>query len=316
MSLEPLGLLFPGQGTQRQAMGEPWRAVESWSLVDDLSEWTGEDVADLLLHADNEALRRTDLAQIAVFAVAMMAHREAERRGELTGVVACAGHSLGEYAALVAAAALTVRDAAVLVAARGRAMREAAQLREGTMGVLVGAALPQVEAAVRELTETAAAGSGEGELWVANVNAPGQVVLSGAPEAIDRAAEHAPGIGAKLIRVPVGGAFHSPFMQPAAAQLAKALEDVAFAPGHLPVVANVDAAPHDTGADWPELATRQLTSAVRWEESVRTLGERFGCRRFLEVGPGTTLAGMVRRILPGAEVATVAPTAVGQGAGA
>ncbi|MER6407189.1 ACP S-malonyltransferase [Streptomyces viridosporus] len=295
----PIGLVFPGQGTQRQGMGEPWRDTTAWSLAGEVSRHSGEDVEELLLRTPTDVLRRTDLAQLSVFTVALMAHAEAARCGALDGAVACAGHSLGEYAALTAAGVLTLPDAVALVTERGQAMRDAERLRPGTMGVLVGTGLPEAEVLAAEVRA-------EGlDVWVANVNAPGQTGLSGSAEGIGRAAELAPGVGAKLIRLSVGGAFHSPFMAPAAERLARTLRDVRFAPGHLPVVANVDAKPYTGDGDWPELAVRQLVSPVRWEESVRTLTGQLGCRRIVELGPGRVLTNLIHRIDRGVEVVTV-----------
>ncbi|RSS80825.1 ACP S-malonyltransferase [Streptomyces sp. WAC06614] len=302
----PIGLVFPGQGTQKEKMGEPWRDTPSWALTEEISAAAGEDVAGLLLDTPDEQLRRTDLAQLAVFTVSVVAHAEAVRTGTFAGqrVVACAGHSLGEYSALTAAGALTVPAAAALVAARGRAMRAAAEGRAGTMGVLVAAPLAEV-------TELTARVRAEGhEVWVANVNAPGQTVVSGTPEAIDRIEAEGPSIGAKMIRLKVGGAFHSPLMAPAAVALRTALEHTPFAPAHLPVVANVDATSYAGDCDWPGLSTRQLTSPVLWEQSVRTLVGPLGCRRLVELGPGRTLTGLIRRIAPDTETASVDSPAV------
>ncbi len=286
----PIGLVFPGQGTQRQGMGEPWRSTEAWAIVQEISQHTGEDVEELILRAPDERLRQTDLAQLAIFTVSVLALREAERLGLTDGAVACAGHSLGEYTALVAAGALTVTDAAVLVAARGRAMREAADLSRGTMAALVAAPYEEVAELVCGIRESGC------PLWVANINAPGQVVVSGSEEGVERANVESRGIGAKLIRVPVGGAFHSPFMASAAERLRDVLTSTPFAHRHLPVVANVDAEPHTDGGEWVELSTLQLTHPVLWERSVRTLTGPLGCGRLLELGPGRTLTGMTRRI--------------------
>jgi [acyl-carrier-protein] S-malonyltransferase len=300
MDQRPIGLVFPGQGTQRQAMGAPWRDTPSWEITTEISEATGEDIADLLLNASTEQLRRTDLAQLSVFSVAMIAHAEAVRREAFDGpVVACAGHSLGEYAALTAAGAFGLGAAAALVAARGRAMREASGAREGTMGVLVAAPLEGVEQLVAAVREKGA------DVWVANVNAPGQTVISGSVDGVARVSEEAPSIGAKFIRLQVGGAFHSPYMAPAAEALATALKETPAAPRHLPVVANVDARPYDGDCGWTELGTRQLTSPVLWEESVHTLTGTLGCGRLVELGPGRTLAGLIRRIVPDVEVVSV-----------
>jgi [acyl-carrier-protein] S-malonyltransferase len=280
-------------------MGEPWRDTPAWSLAGEVSRHCGEDVEELLLRTPTDALRRTDLAQLSVFTVALMAHEEARRHGVLEGAVACAGHSLGEYAALTAAGVLGLPDAVRLVRDRGQAMLEAERQRPGTMGVLVGTGPDEAEA-------LAAAVRAEGlDVWVANVNAPGQTGLSGSREGIARAAELAPGAGAKLIGLPVGGAFHSPLMAPAAERLTRALREVRFAPGHLPVVANVDARPY-TGEDgWSDLAVCQLVSPVRWEETVRTLTGPLGCRRLVELGPGRVLTNLIRRIDPGVEVTAV-----------
>ncbi|WP_331723500.1 ACP S-malonyltransferase [Streptomyces sp. NBC_00122] len=300
MDQRQTGLVFPGQGTQREGMGEPWRDTPSWKITEEISDVTGEDLPRLLLHTSDARLRRTDLAQLAVFTVAVVAHAEAVRRDALGGpVAACAGHSLGEYAALTAAGALTVGAAAALVAVRGRAMRHAAEERPGTMGVLVAAPLDEVAALASRVRA-------EGpDVWVANVNAPGQTVVSGSAEGIDRIEAEAPSIGAKMIRLTVGGAFHSPYMAAAADSLRTALEHTPFAPAHLPVVANADAEAYGGGADWPGLATRQLTSPVLWEPSVRTLVGPLGCRRLVELGPGRTLAGLIRRIAPGTEVVSL-----------
>ncbi|GHC63098.1 ACP S-malonyltransferase [Streptomyces cinnamoneus] len=308
MNSWPVGLVFPGQGTQRQGMGEPWRDTPSWDITEEVSLATGEDLAELLLHTPSEELRRTDLAQLTVFTVAVMAHAEAVRRGLLTGpVAACAGHSLGEYAALTAAGALPLADAATLVAARGRAMQAAAQQREGTMGVLVRAPLAEVEQLVGRVREAGA------PVWVANVNGPGQIVVSGSPEAIEHISEEASSIGARMIRLQVGGAFHSPYMEPAAEALRIALKNTSFAPRHTPVVANVDAEPYSGDGDWAELGTRQLTSPVQWERSVHTLTGPLGCRRLVEFGHGRTLAGLIRRIVPETEVVSVdSPDALDQ----
>ncbi|WP_413799476.1 ACP S-malonyltransferase [Streptomyces iranensis] len=287
-------LVFPGQGAQKAGMGEAWRDTASWALVAETSEYTGVDVDELLLKADDETLRRTDLAQIAVFTTEVLAHREAEAAGLLDGVVACAGHSLGEYTALHAAGAVPLADTARLVAARGRAMRACAEESPGTMAAVVRLGPETVEALVARVQEDG------GQVWIANVNAPGAIVLSGTAEAVDRLAELAVESEGKVIRLAVGGAFHSPLMAAAADELRAALAAVDFAPEHTPVVANVDAQSYASGGHWRDLELAQLTSPVRWEESVRTLAGELGCVRFVELGPGRQLTGMIRRIADGA----------------
>ncbi|GGW82088.1 malonyl CoA-acyl carrier protein transacylase [Streptomyces lucensis JCM 4490] len=300
MSEVPVGLVFPGQGTQRQGMGEPWRDTPSWTLVARMSEAVGEDLEHLLLRTSTERLRRTDLAQLAVFTVSSLAHAEAERRGLLEpGPVACAGHSLGEYTALACAGVLTPLDAAALVAARGRAMRAAADARPGAMYALVMAPFEEVAELTRQVRESV------GNAWVANVNAPGQTVVSGSPEAMAAIAERSRSIGAKALALQTGGAFHSPYMAPAVEELSVALKGVTFAGGRFPVVANVDAQAYTGDGDWAALTVRQLTSPVLWERCVGTLTGPLGCRRIVEIGPGRTLAGLIRRIAPDVELWSV-----------
>src|SRR4051812_42527319 len=175
---EPLGIIFPGQGSQRPRLGRPWQDTEGWALVADMSAWTGVDLAWLLLEADAEQLRRTDRAQLAVFTLGVLAHAEAERLGLLRAAVAYAGHSLGEYAALYAAGALHLKDAALLVAERGAAMRAAAAARPGTMAAVKDADTAGVQAVLRACREAGF------EVWAANLNGPAQVVVSGTAEGV------------------------------------------------------------------------------------------------------------------------------------
>ncbi|OSP41401.1 MULTISPECIES: ACP S-malonyltransferase [unclassified Streptomyces] len=300
MDQVPVGFVFPGQGTQKQGMGEPWRDTPSWALVAPLSEAVGEDLEGLLLRTPTDQLKRTDLAQLAVFTVSSVAYAEAVRREALEGeAVACAGHSLGEYTALVCAGILPLADAAALVAARGRAMRAAAEARQGTMCALVGAPLEDVAELTRRVREAV------DDVWVANVNAPGQTVVSGSPKGVAAVGERARSIGAKALSLQTGGAFHSPYMAPAAEALAVAVEHTAFARGRLPVVANADAEARTGDDGWSRLAARQMTSPVLWERCVHTLTESLGCGRLIEFGSGRTLAGLIRRTVPDVEVWSV-----------
>ncbi|MFH8370233.1 ACP S-malonyltransferase [Streptomyces sp. NPDC018031] len=295
----PTALVFPGQGAQKHGMGETWRETASWPLVAEISEHTGTDAEDLLLHADDETLKRTDLAQVAVFTTEVLAYHEARAAGLFGEVTACAGHSLGEYTALYAAGAVSLADAARLVAARGRAMREAADRSPGTMAAVVRIDADTAAGLAARVRE-----SGQ-DVWLANINAPGAVVVSGTDEGVAALAGLAPEAGGKVIRIPVGGAFHSPLMAAAADRLEAALKAAEFARAHIPVVANADARPYTTGDVWPALELRQLTGPVRWEESVRTLAGELGCTRFVELGPGRQLIGMIRRIAKDAQTVPV-----------
>lgn len=287
-----LVLIFPGQGSQRPGMGAPWRDHPCWALVPQLSEAAGRDLAELLLDADAGTLRETRNAQVATYAVSLLA-LEAARGGPLSDVpreqlTAVAGHSLGEYTALVAAGALGPGPGARLVRARGEAMHAAAVANPGVMAAVIGLELGDVEAVC----------SGADGAWVANDNTPGQVVVAGTPGGLDAAGAAALARGAKrVIPLQVGGAFHSPLMRPAQGPLDAALAEADLAPANCPVVANFDAEPHVSG--FRTTLSAQLCARVRWRESLLTLA-RLGARLFVELGPGTELSGMVRRTLPAA----------------
>ena len=283
-----LAFTFPGQGSQRPGMGSSWKDHPSFELVDQASEIVGRDVAALLLDADEETLRRTQNAQLATFVSSLIALDAAERLG--LEPFACAGHSLGEYSALVATGSLSYEDGLRLVSERGAAMQDAADSRAGTMMAVLGLDDDDVESACVRA---------EGDAWVANYNAPGQVVIAGEKEALERASEIAKSLGAKrVLSFPVGGAFHTPFMAPARDRLRKAISEINFREPEPIVVANVDAKSHGAPSDWPGLLSAQLCSPVRWRQTLTTLSE-LGCRTFIELGPGGVLTGLVKRTLDG-----------------
>ena len=276
-------------------MGVPWRNHPAWAVVDRISEATGRDVASLLTDADAETLRATRNAQLAAYALSLVALYAARANGlEYVSVTAVAGHSLGEYTALVAADAMPADAGARLVAARGEAMQAAADAAPGTMAAVLGLEPELVRHACQ----------GVDGAWPANDNAPGQVVIAGTPEGVERAGEAAKALGAKrVMALPVGGAFHSPLMVPAQARLDSALEAAHFHDTAIDVVANVDATAHRSG--FAELLSRQLTAPVRWRESIESM-DRMGITHFLELGPGTELSGMVKRTVDGSVRANVA----------
>ncbi len=282
-----LAFTFPGQGSQRPGMGASWVDHPSFELVEHASEVVGRDVASLLLEADQHMLTNTANAQLATFVTSLVLLDAAERLG--LEPAACAGHSLGEYTALVATGALSYEDGLELVTARGAAMVEAAEHHPGTMMAVLGLDDDEVE------TVCARA---EGEVWVANYNAPGQVVIAGDLDAVARAAELAKTAGAKrVVALPVGGAFHTPLMAPARDQLRKALAAATFFAPDPAVVANVDAKSHADSVDWPGLLSSQLCAPVRWRQSLDTLFSS-GARTFVELGPGDVLTGLAKRVLP------------------
>ena len=271
-------------------MGAAWVDHPSFELVALASEVTGRDLAHLLLEADQDTLTRTDNAQIATFVQSLIVLDAAERIGIVPS--ACAGHSLGEYTALVAAGSLDFEDGLRLVAERGAAMQEAAEYAPGTMIAVLGLDDETVEAACRRA---------DGEAWIANFNAPGQVIVAGTSEAVREVGSIAKELGAKrVMAIPVGGAFHTPLMSGARDRLRKALASTPFHALDPGVVANVDARLHDDPEEWPRLLSAQLCSPVRWRQTVDTLlGE--GMQTFVELGPGGVLTGLARRVLPTAE---------------
>jgi [acyl-carrier-protein] S-malonyltransferase len=290
-----LAFTFPGQGSQRAGMGERWLEHPSWEVVGEASEIAGRDLARLLVDADLDELTLTANAQLATFVVSLVVLDAVERVG--VEPTLCAGHSLGEYTALVAAGALAFEDGIRLVVERGEAMHHAAEERPGTMAAVLGASDDDVEAACQRA---------EGEVSVANYNAPGQVVIAGEPAAVDRAGIISKEMGArKVMPIPVAGAFHTALMAPARSRLRKALSEAPFVNAEVPVVANIDARPHGDPADWPNLLSAQLCGPVRWRQSLQTL-EREGATRLVEIGPGGVLTGLARRSVPDAVALSVA----------
>ena len=281
---------YPGQGSQKMGMGEKWLNHPSWELVLEASSITDRDLSALLLNADDDELKQTKNAQIATFLISMVIFDSLQRVG--VEAAAHAGHSLGEYSALTAAGSLDFEDAVKLVTERGEAMQVCAESQEGTMAAILGLDDDLVESACHRVDD---------DVWVANYNAPGQVVIAGSPSGIEAASDIAKEIGAKrAMRLPVSGAFHPPYMEPARDRLREAIESVEFrAPDH-PVYANVDAIGHEESSDWPALLSSQLTSPVRWRQTLHQL-DGAGFATFVEVGPGAVLTGMAKRTLKDSE---------------
>jgi [acyl-carrier-protein] S-malonyltransferase len=285
--LEVLAFTFPGQGSQRPGMGQAWRDHPSWEVVEESSEVVGRDLGHLLLQADQAELTDTANAQLATLVASLVALDAVERLGLVP--VACAGHSLGEYTALIASGCIALEDGVRLVAERGQAMRDAAEENPGTMAAVLGADDDAVDAACRRA---------EGDVWLANYNAPGQVVIAGTHDAVEEAGRFARELGArKVMPLQVAGAFHTPLMAPARSRLRKALSETTFFDADTPVIANVDARPHQAAAEWPGLLSAQLLSPVRWRQSVDALVQR-GVTCVAELGPGGVLTGLARRCAP------------------
>lgn len=282
-------VVFPGQGSQRPAMGRRWLDTPVWSLVAEAEQAVGAELAPLLLTADAETLRATANAQLSTCLASLLAWRACGLEP-----VVVAGHSLGELTALIAAEAVTLADGLALVAARGAAMQRAADQRPGTMAAVLG--LPPQR--VAEVCDAV------GEVWPANDNAPLHVVVSGTVPGVAAAGEALRAAGARrVLPLPVGGAFHTPLMAPARQALLAAAREASWHPAVVPVLSAVDLQPY--GDDPPARVARQLTAVVRWRELCGALSAH-GVERVVEVGPGGVLAGLVRRCLPGVEVTAVA----------
>lgn len=286
--------VFPGQGSQRPGMGRPWRDHPSWDVVVDASSVSGRDIAHLLLEAGEAELTETRNAQLATFVMGLVVLDAVERLG--VEPTACAGHSVGEYTALVAAGAVGFEEAVRLVNERGEAMQEAAEENPGVMVALMGADDETARIACRRA---------DGDVWLANSNAPAECVIAGRPEEVARAVSIATRMGARRAQeLNVGGAFHTPLMAPAQPRLRKALDATTFYPLAVPVVANVDGMAHDDPEEWAGLLSAQLRSPVRWRQSVLCLakmmrtGEWDGDHLFCELGPGGPLSALVRATLP------------------
>jgi [acyl-carrier-protein] S-malonyltransferase len=288
-----VALCFPGQGSQSAGMAGTLIASPAAAPLLEVAGDAGLDL-ERALGGNDEELRPTEIAQPALLFVESVL---SSALPEDLPVVAAAGHSVGEYAACAAAGALTPAEAMRLVIARGRAM---AAMREGTMCALIGLD----EAAAMEVCAAAADESGE-TVVVANINAPGQVVISGTRTSVETAARLARERGARrVIELNVSGAFHSPLMEEAANGFAGVLDSAGIKDARIPIVCNVDAAPVTAATELRPRLRRQLTSAVRWTDCVLQL-VALGADVLAEVGPGSVLTGLARRIAPDVQAITV-----------
>jgi [acyl-carrier-protein] S-malonyltransferase len=294
-----MAFIFPGQGSQAPGMGKSLHDAfgAAREVFQEVDEALGEKLSRLIFEGPADELTLTANAQPALMAVSLAAMRALEREFGVAASKAAyvAGHSLGEYSALAAAGALTVRDAARLLRKRGEAMQAAVPVGEGAMAALIG----KVDVALAE--EIAKAGSEAGVVVVANDNNVGNVVISGSKAGVDAALAAAKEKGARAIPLNVSAPFHSPLMQPAADAMAEALEKIEIAPLAVPLVANVTAHPVREPATIRKLLVEQVTGRVRWRESVEWMAGGGGVARFVEVGAGKQLTGMVKRNAPDAE---------------
>lgn len=288
-----VALLCPGQGSQHVGMGRALaqRFPEAASVFARADEILGFPLARLCWEGPEAELTLTKNAQPAILVHTVAVHAVLAAQARLRDVALAAGHSLGEFSAHVLAGTLTFEDALAVVRLRGELMYRSGEARPGSMAAILGLEDADAEALCR------ACSGADGVCVPANYNAPGQVVISGDVAAVRRAVAAAPAAGARrAIPLNVSGAFHSPLMVPAEEGLRSRLLATPFRDPRFPVVSNVTARPVTSGAEAREFLIRQLTSPVRWAESVRTM-VALGADRFVELGPGSVLCGLARRIV-------------------
>ncbi|MBP7965205.1 MAG: ACP S-malonyltransferase [Paludibacteraceae bacterium] len=278
--------VFPGQGAQFVGMGKDLYESSPLAkkLFEQANDMLGFRITDLMFEGEAEDLKQTNVTQPAVFLHSVISALVLGNDFQPNMV---AGHSLGEFSALVAAKALSFEDGLRLVSARAKAMQKACEIEPGTMAAVLGLSDEKVEEVLRTVS---------GVVVAANYNCPGQLVISGAVEAVDAACEKMKGAGAKrALRLPVGGAFHSPLMEPARVELEAAIRATAFHTPICPVYQNIDAKPHTEAEEIKANSIAQLTGAVRWTQSVeRMIAD--GADYFKELGPGNVLQGLVKKI--------------------
>jgi [acyl-carrier-protein] S-malonyltransferase len=293
-----IACLFPGQGSQVVGMGKGLadRFPVCAGTFAEADAALGESLSDLIFNGPAERLTLTENTQPAILTMSVAVWRLLSERGLSPSFVA--GHSLGEYSAHVAAGTLAFADAVRLVRNRGRYMQQAVPVGQGAMAAILGLDEALVDQACLE--------AAQGEVVsAANLNSPGQVVIAGSTAAVARASERAKALGAKrAIPLPVSAPFHCALMMPAQDRLAPELRAAVSHDPRVPVVANVDAQPKRTAAESIEALILQVSSPVRWENVVQRLASE-GVTRYVEIGPGKVLSGLVKKIVPGATILNV-----------
>jgi [acyl-carrier-protein] S-malonyltransferase len=285
-----VAVMCPGQGAQAVGMGKDFytRFGVAARVYDTADKALGFSLSKLCFEGPEEHLNKTDVAQLAIFVTSVAIFETLLELGKAKAPDFAAGLSLGEYTALHLAGVFSFEDGLKIVKARGQLMQAAAEAGPSTMLALIGAD----EAAANAICDEAR----QGDILVpANFNSPGQIVVSGAIAACERAVKAAENKGVRTMPLKVAGAFHSPFMQSAAVQMAQVLADVRFCPPRVPVISNVTAQPHGSPDSIKQLLVQQIIAPVRWQQSMETL-RAAGVDKWIEVGPGRSLTGMLKKI--------------------